>query len=87
MGAGNLAGGVTEVSRNGPPFVAIVGGVLFSWRIFRKNDEVVSRDWKSSETCNVFDFGYFGVSNTLYFNHFASPASPIRLVMAQTSRR
>ena len=31
---------------------------------FAKNEEVASRDLKSSETRNVFDFGYFGVFNT-----------------------
>ena len=66
MGAGRLALRVTAVSRNGLPFLVIVGGVLFSWRISRKNDEVASQDLKSSKTRNVFDFGYFGVFNTPY---------------------
>ena len=61
MGAGRLAIRVTAVSRNGPPFLAIVRGALFSWRIFSKNDEVASRDLKSSEIRNVSDFGRFRV--------------------------
>ena len=36
MGAGRLSVRVTAVSRNGPPFFAIVRRVLFSWRILRK---------------------------------------------------
>ena len=50
MGAGRLVVRVTAVSQNRPPFLAIVGGVLFSWRIPRKNNEVASWNLKSSET-------------------------------------
>ena len=42
-----------------------------------KNNEVASRDLKSSETRNVFDFGYFGVSNTPYW--MSQPMLPTKL--------
>ena len=65
MGAGRLAIRVTAVLQNGPPFLAIVGGVFFLAN-FAKNNEVDSRDLKSSKTRNVFNFGYFGAFNTPY---------------------
>ena len=63
MGAGRLAIRVTAV------WTAILGhcGRSFIFLVnFAKNGEVASQDLESSETCNMFNFGYFGVFNAPY---------------------
>ena len=59
MGTNMLADSLSAVSRNAPPFLAIVRGVLSSLQDSQKMELASMKDLKSRETRNGPNFGQF----------------------------